>query len=1177
MVAEEVIITLSGGPPWGFRLQGGAEHQKPLQVAKVRKRSKACRAGLREGDELLSINEQLCGSLSHAQAMAIIDSSPGILHIRVKRAPAGFQSVVLLTRAPSPRIDKEYRAALRAMSPPSRPHHTTTVREVGHSRSSLLSPLGRSGLTSPQGSEAYYGETDSDADVAAHERQRRQKRRSPSNLPGKASGRGSPEGGETSEFSGYDSAPDARVYPGPQGHGLTDSRGEGEGLPGVARREVIYQPPPGMWSSQTSTETSSIISSVEDQGPGRNGVVEEDSGFQEPSNVVPLVSPERAKEALQLRSRSQLVPMVGPIDTPVDEELSVTYMDKAKQAKLNRGDTIQDKQVKEAKTKCRSIASLLTDAPNPHSKGVLMFKKRRQRSKKYTLTSFGSVDEDMQQDSQEEDGLFPGSESEFDEDGFSAAPDTTWDSDYLDALEKRAGGDRGDGAEDAPSPGLSDISGKGAQLFEQQRKRAAEHAKKVAATQSPTPLPPQTQTQTQIQEHPQPYPQSHPQPEARQQTCQSQQPVTSGDNTEEAMSAAARPTAPVNAASAAYSMANGDVAYSAVSTPPAVAPKVSTMTTHMPPPQTPLPEPSASSVLNRTARPFNPAFVTNRAATAPVVFRPVVAKRPQRPATSVSIVGHPFPASSMPPSGNPPFSPPSSVSGGGLSTSANHARPAFSVESLAEPPMPSAPQASFTPIPPPPVSFANVPSVPPPTPHSNAPTGQAPFIVTQSAPAPFDPVPQPQISVAHMPQSSPAAPAPVPLSPVSKVPPSTGGRTGILLEARRRSGRRPMFRVPDDKKNSPNPDLLNMVQNLDDRPRHRNYSEGITGYEAGAEEEDQGAEDGRGKMPPPVAPKPRVIHEAPQIPQAEGKGAQLFARRQSRMDRYVVDTPLETAYQQEVTHHGVEAQDAPNPITSQWKLSPNIRAPPPIGYNPLLSPSCPVGPQRDTGKSDKGIRGGPASKREGIKALDFMRRQPYQLNSAMFRGSVANLSAMPSYQEQRQQQGGYGTLMGSTMTPPRQIPVKSARVYEIKRFSTPTPMSAPSLAPTVIAPRSATTLGERLTHCDMTSPTPGPLTPPPAPAPHPTPAPTYSGVLPELPRINATPVSHPIPIPHPAPYPGVSYSGLRGAKQFQSAPELSFLANLPPPLKVNAFQAPKPRFIATKVGVQPRVWRPGAM
>lgn len=52
----------------------------------VRKRSKACRAGLREADELVSINEEPCGTLSHAQAMDLIDSSPGILHIRVRRS-----------------------------------------------------------------------------------------------------------------------------------------------------------------------------------------------------------------------------------------------------------------------------------------------------------------------------------------------------------------------------------------------------------------------------------------------------------------------------------------------------------------------------------------------------------------------------------------------------------------------------------------------------------------------------------------------------------------------------------------------------------------------------------------------------------------------------------------------------------------------------------------------------------------------------------------------------------------------------------------------------------------------------------------------------------------------------------------------------------------------------------
>jgi hypothetical protein len=33
---EEVQVTLAGGAPWGFRLQGGTEQRKPLQVSKVR-------------------------------------------------------------------------------------------------------------------------------------------------------------------------------------------------------------------------------------------------------------------------------------------------------------------------------------------------------------------------------------------------------------------------------------------------------------------------------------------------------------------------------------------------------------------------------------------------------------------------------------------------------------------------------------------------------------------------------------------------------------------------------------------------------------------------------------------------------------------------------------------------------------------------------------------------------------------------------------------------------------------------------------------------------------------------------------------------------------------------------------------------------------------------------------
>lgn len=841
-----------------------------------------------------------------------------------------------------------------------------------------------------------------------------------------------------------------------------------------------------------------------------------------------------------------------------------------------------------------------------------MFKKRRQRSKKYTLTSFGSVDEDRCQDSQEEDGVFPGSESEFDEDGFSSVPDPTWDSDYLDMLEKRATAGtegRGDGAEDAPSPGLSDTAGKGAQLFEQQRKRAAEHAKKVEAVQPQAP--PQSQVQEQAQMyylHPEIQPQMQP-------NLQPQQMIPPGPTTiQHELSQAPGPVT-------AHGMSNGDLSYSAISTvsmvmsPPPVAPKPATasvtiLTTSAPPAETPLPELPASNVLNRTARPFTPGFISIRSATAPVTFRPPVTKTTQRPA-SAAVVPSPFSSASelannatsvtsqLPPGPPSVFSPPSSVPQGLLAPTPEAPvtchPPAIStsVEKMQlSPPITTIHQAPFGTVQP--VSIPTMPLAP------RAPMAPAPVPLVSRIPgsadlvAPGPPLqlpvaqpPPPQFSMAHVAPvsvvSQPEAVAPTPV-------PGPTGRTGILTEVRRRGGKpKPMFNVPDVTKNSPNPDLLSMVQNLDDRYARHKYGQppSETIYD-GAEEERSG-EVGMGRAPPPVAPKPKVIHEAPQFLQAGGKGAQLFARRQSRMGMYVVDTPPATLYQQEVASHSAaqSLDSSPNPsFPSQWKYSPNVRAPPPIGYNPLLAPSIPTGPQRDIGKPDSRGRGG--SQREGIKALDFMRRQPYQLNSAMFNygGSATNLSAMPSYQAQRQQQGGYTTTMvGSSLTSPKQIPIKTARVFEVKRFSTPTPMSAPTLAPKVIAPRSATTLGERLTHSGMTSPPPVPFTPTPAPlfTPAPVSAPTLTSPpsqlagLPSLPKFSAAPIPNPVPHAVPIPYSPVSYTtGLQTAKQFQSAPELSILASLPP-LKSDPVQAPKPRFVATKGGVQPRVWRPGAM
>ena len=244
-------------------------------------------------------------------------------------------------------------------------------------------------------------------------------------------------------------------------------------------------------------------------------------------------------------------------------------------------------------------------------------------------------------------------------------------------------------------------------------------------------------------------------------------------------------------------------------------------------------------------------------------------------------------------------------------------------------------------------------------------------------------------------------------------------RTGILQEARRRETRKQMFRSGNkETKNSPNPELLSLVQNLDEKLR-------AGGAESGPEEDALSLRaeacnfmqppGGRSyktlphvtaktpppmapktpppttpKTPPPVAPKPPsrgfldgLVNGAapsagiPETPRLQGRGGELFAKRQSRADRYVVEAPPGPGL-------GPRPRSpSPTPsLPSSWKYSPNIRAPPPIAYNPLLSPFFPQAAQTLPSKTQS--QGPWAAPKQGIKALDFMRHQPCQLKTAMF-------------------------------------------------------------------------------------------------------------------------------------------------------------------------------------------------
>ncbi|NWU98490.1 SYP2L protein, partial [Upupa epops] len=1027
---EEMLITLSGGAPWGFRLQGGSEQKRPLQVSKIRKRSKACRGGLWENDVLVSINGKSCAGLSHATAMQIIDSSNGTLNICVKRIVGGDQTGPRLQHSPSP--GHRVLSPPSVMSPPAQLLHPelSGTQATAQPSQPRRSQRNLENLTSPPDSEAYYGETDSDADNVAQEKHRRARKKTPRSPPDSTISKVDATQDEVSlsEQSGYESMPEAAVQEG----------AEVAGSGGVAKREIVCLP-----GSRTDTPFS--------ESDGQLGPLL--TGGREPSPEAMLL-PHATKP---IRAERHLIPMVGPVEHPIDEDLTTSYTEKAKQAKLHRHESIQEKNVKEAKTKCRTIASLLTDAPNPHSKGVLMFKKRRQRAKKYTLVSFGSVDEDRSYE--EEDGVFPTSESEFDEEGFSDARSLTnhsdWDA-YLDIEKSKSNSEQ----KEDKQKGLSEASGKGARLFEQQRERAGKYTvEKVPAQKSP-----QLATAAQPQ----------------QDTVNREMPV------------------PQKADSMPLSIHLEDVQV------PNKQP--ATLPTHLltPPSPTFFPPPvstpdafsaSSTSMFNRSARPFTPGFSGQRPATSSVIFRPSAPKKSSESPGGQSMVVPPF----SPVTPGTPTNVPVPTHRGPVSSSTSLYIPA---PGRPTPLLESQPRGG-----------GSAPETQPST--STARTSTTSIFLS----APSKPGSRPPSEPLTSREQRIATPAP---------------RTGILQEARRRGNKKPMFsKIEEKKKNSPNPELLSLVQNLDEKPKGDHPG---AGFESGPEEDflSLGAEacnfmqpSGRKfKTPPPVAPKPHqqdagLVNGAQDMPQLKGKGAELFAKRQSRMDKFVVETTLKP--------ESKPRTPSPSPsLPSSWKYSPNIRAPPPIAYNPMHSPFYPLAANKSqASKAESKVKKAPGQK-SGIKVIDLMRHQPYQLKSAMF---CFGDPPSPSIQESPSQAA---PQVSSSFIASKQVPVKTAKTQEIRRFSTPAPMpTSSSLTPTVLLPRSATTLDEPVWRTEMASSAPA------------TPAP-FQVELSQSPK----------------PY------------QSSTEPGQAVQGASPNPASATRFQVARPKFSAVRTGMQANVWRP---
>ncbi|KAM6924287.1 uncharacterized protein synpo [Xenentodon cancila] len=319
--------------------------------------------------------------------------------------------------------------------------------------------------------------------------------------------------------------------------------------------------------------------------------------------------------------------------------------------------------------------------------------------------------------------------------------------------------------------------------------------------------------------------------------------------------------------------------------------------------------------------------------------------------------------------------------------------------SYSTPPLPGStvPQpAVFAPLPPPP-SY--------PTPPLPAFTNQPPQTF-YSSPPPIPPSMSPGCpppSISHF--GPPTAPKPSTFVPqlAGERKPISPFKTGILEEAAvKRASKKSMFTFKEKTVVAPNPELLSLVQGVDERKKHGNRSVPEPASEEellalGAEasnflvEKEDKAE---GAAAPEWASclkssrtRPRVEHQPEQtLTNVSGKGAELFNKRQSRMEKYVVEnkntgqirSPSPTV---SLPPSWVYPSNMPGRVKAIAKssdvsvqLSQNLKAQQAVRQKPKPEAAAPE-PVPEPSPLENGC-----SKIE----MDLSRHRPYQINSSLF-------------------------------------------------------------------------------------------------------------------------------------------------------------------------------------------------
>uniref|UniRef100_A0A2K6G5A4 Synaptopodin 2 n=1 Tax=Propithecus coquereli TaxID=379532 RepID=A0A2K6G5A4_PROCO len=596
-------------------------------------------------------------------------------------------------------------------------------------------------------------------------------------------------------------------------------------------------------------------------------------------------------------------------DPRSEKDHSRPHKHRARHARLRRSESLSEKQVKEAKSKCKSIALLLTDAPEPSSKGVLMFRRRRRRARRYTLVSYGTgrpTRGDAEEDG-DEDGAcaaeLPGSsESEADEgeelpsdvDGGAPVVNFDWDSGLAGVERKLSSGDK--------MEMLPDTTGKGALMFARRRERMDQ----IAALRDED-GPRAARSYLELGRGPG----AGGAPE----TAHAQRATPTNRTAQPFPGPALQPAAPFSPTRSVTSPVADFPApppYSAVAPLPDALALAGSSPAQPPPWPQPAPwaQPafydSSERIASRDERISVPAKRTG------------ILQEAKRRSTTKPMFTFKEPKVSP----NPELLSLLQNSEGKRGTGAGGD---------------SGPEEDYLSLGAEACNFMQGASAKQKTPPPVAPKPA----VKSSSSQPVTPV-----SPIWSPGVAPAQP---PAFPTSN--PSQGTVVSSIKIAQ------PSYPAA---RSASSLNLAGPFKGPQAAVASKNYT----------------------SKPPALTPTVNAacagaLGPSNELPGMSGKGAQLFAKRQSRMEKYVVDSDT-------VQAHAARAQSPTPSLPASWKYSPNVRAPPPMAYNPIHSPSYPPAAVKSQPSAAQPSKMGKKKGKKPLNALDVMKHQPYQLNASLF-------------------------------------------------------------------------------------------------------------------------------------------------------------------------------------------------